>query len=355
LLIICTGMSGSGRKEYILATKKIAESKGKDLVVISIGKQMYKKSEELGYRIPNGTILDASERHLDYLRATVFEEIVRMKDETENLLVNTHACFRWHKHLTKAFDYYYLNKLNPDLYITVTDTIYSIFGRLHRNQWRGRNNLAELLAWRNEEEFVTKTFASIQRKPHFLLSRNEPPEILYNLIFEPGMKKAYLSYPISAAEKETLQKVQEVRDDIRKNLIVFDPMSIKDVDWLTLALARKKKGETSISIPFVDYDGSTRETIIDIEELERVSVYLKDQTISRDYTLISQSDFVVVYYYNPDLPSPGVQREIRYAKDNGKSVYIYYPKDTMSPFQEMDITKHFQDEKEFIIFLTKMR
>jgi len=353
LIAVCTGMSGSGRNEYISLVKDIAIGKGKELIEVHIGQQMYKKSKELGYPIPNGTILDTSERQLDYLRGLVLEELLTIKDQKKDILVNTHACFRWHKHLTKAFDYYYLSKLNPDLYITVTDTIYSIFGRLQGNQWKGRNNLAELLAWRDEEAFVTKTFARIQRKPHFLIARDEPPETLYNLIYNPGIKKAYLSYPISAAKKEALKEVYEVRDELRKDLIIFDPMSMKDVDWLTLGEALKKKGETSISVPFVDYDGSAKEVAISLKELEQVATYLKDQTIARDYVLINQSDFAVVYYYNPDLPSPGVQREIRFAKDTGKPVYIYYPKDTMSPFQEMDIAKHFQDKKEFLTFLEK--
>jgi len=347
-------MSGSGKKEYIESVKKIAKSAGKELVDVHTGDRMYKKSEELGYTIENGTILDTSERHLDYLRGLVFEEIIRIKDTTENLLVNTHACFRWHKHLTKAFDYYYLSKLSPDLYITVTDTIYSIFGRLEQNQWRGRNSLTELLAWRDEEEFVTKTFARIQKKPHFLVARSEPPEMLHNLIFEPKMKRGYLSYPISAAEREAIQEVQSIRDELRKNLIIFDPMAIKDVDWLSLALAQKKKGKTSISIPFLDHDDSKKEITIPIEELERASIYLKDQTIARDYSLIDQSDFVAVNYYDPDLPSPGVQREIRYAKDSGKPVYLYYPQERMNPFQELDVTKHFQDVNELVSFLKKM-
>ena len=347
-------MSGSGRREYLSTVVDIAKKKGKKIVQISVGDKMYSKSDELGYSIPNGTILDTSERSLDYLRSAVFEEIIRMKDKTENLLVDTHACFRWHKHLTNAFDYYYLNKLDPDLYITITDSIYSIFGRLQTNQWKGKNNLAELLAWRDEEELLTRTFARIQRKKHFLIARNEPPETLYNLIFEPEIKKAYLSYPISGGEKEDILEVQKVRDELRKNLIIFDPLSIKDVEGLSQALALKKKGKKSIQIPFVDDDGTEKDTKILIEELEQVEVYLKDHTVARDYTLIKQSNFVIVYYYNPSLNSPGVQREMRYAKDAGKRVILYYPRATMSPFQEMDIARHFRDKNKFTRFLLKI-
>jgi len=322
LLAVCTGMSGSGRKRYLSEVKEFASKQGKEFHVVHVGEQMYKKSDELGYSIPDGTILDTSERQLDYLRGLVFEDILRLKKEKENLLIDTHACFRWHKHLTKAFDYYYLSKLDPDLYVTITDTIYSIYGRLQRGHWKDRNNLAELLAWRDEETFVTRTFAKIQKKPHFLVAREEPPQTLYNLIAIPKMKKAYLSYPISAAKSKAMKQVKEVRDELRKSIIVFDPMSIRDVDWLTVGQTRKKKGETTYAVPFMDDDYCAGKVDIDLCELEDVSVYLKDQTIARDYDLISQSDFVAVYYYDPSLPSPGVEREIRFAKDNGKPVYM---------------------------------
>lgn len=149
-------MSGSGRRGCLYRVLEVASKEKKSLSVIHIGEKMYEKSKELGYTIPDGTILDTSERQLDYLRGIVLENIIRQNKK--NVLMDTHACFRWHKHLTKAFDYYYLSRLKPDLYITITDTIFSIYGRLQKNHWKNRNNLAELLAWRDEEAFVTKTF-----------------------------------------------------------------------------------------------------------------------------------------------------------------------------------------------------
>jgi adenylate kinase len=346
-------MSGSGRRWYLSRIEDLASKEGKNLLVVHVGEQMYEKSKELGYPIPDGTILDTSERQLDYLRGLVFDDILTLKEKNGNIVIDTHACFRWHKHLTKAFDYYYLSKLNPDLYITITDTIYSIYGRLQKNHWKNRNNLTELLAWRDEETFVTKTFAKIQKKPHFLVARDEPPQTLYNIIFNSKMKKVYLSYPISAAETRNMKKVQEFRDHLRTFLVVFDPMSIKDVDWLTLALTKRKRGDKFYSIPFTNNGDSKEEVKVSLDELEKTSAYFKDQTIARDYELINQSDFVAVYYYNPNLPSPGVEREIRYAKDSGKHVFLYLPAKAMSPFRELDIAQHFKKAEDLVEFLRK--
>jgi adenylate kinase len=348
MIVVCTGLSGSGRKSAISSMLECC--KPQKVKLINTGERMYTKSSELGYKISEGKILDCSERDLDYLRAIVYEDILREKDDTETMIINTHACFRWNKYITKAFDYYYLTKLDPDLYITITDTIYSIYGRLESTEWKGRNALWELLAWRDEEEHITKTFAMIQKKPHYTISRNEPPETLYNIIFT-DVKKTYLSYPISADDIKAIEKVKKFRDSLRKKIVVFDPLAIKDIEWFTAALAEKKQGKTTIEIPFKDDDGKNQTTIFNIENLEEVGEYLKDQTISRDYDLISQSDFITVFYGNPEITSPGVQREIRYAKENGKDVYIYYPKKEMSPFLEKDISEHFLEPEKLEKFL----
>lgn len=351
MIIVCTGMSGSGRKRSICAMLDYAKKSNKKVELANIGQRMYQKSGSLGYTIEEGKILDTSERNLDYLRAIVFEDVIRENEAAENMTINTHACFRWNKYITKAFDYYYLTKLKPDIYLTVTDTIYSIYGRLEKTDWKGRNSLWELLAWRDEEEHIARTFAMIQGKKHFTVCHADPPETMFRIIFEPHVKKTYLSYPISAGTSNAMREVKEFRDTLRKSLVVFDPLAIKDIEWLTAGLALKKQEKTMVEIPFVDDEGKAEELAFRIEDLEEVAPYLKDQTISRDYTMIRQSDFVTVYYYDPSISSPGVQREIRYAKEHGKDVYIYYPKKEMSPFLEKDVTKHFLDEKDFIGFL----
>jgi len=353
LIIVCTGMSGSGRESAISSMLDYAKSK-KNVKLVNIGERMYQKSSHIGYTISPGKILNLSEKDLDYLRAVVYEEICKEKSKTENMIINTHACFRWNKYITKAFDYYYLTRLNPDIYVTVIDTIYSTYGRLEGANWKGRNALWELLAWRDEEEHITKTFAMIQKKKHFTICYEEPPEAMYNIIFEPTVKKTYLSYPISSGDAKALKEVGKFRDRLRKNAVVFDPLAIKDIEGLTAALAEKKKGKTTIEIPFKDDHGRERKACFKIKELEGVKEYLQDQTIIRDYNMIEQSDFVTVYYYDPSINSPGVQREISYAKQNGKDVYIYYPRKEMSPFLKKDITKHFLHPDEFIKFLASL-
>ena len=60
--------------------------------------------------------------------------------------------------------------------------------------------------------------------------------------------------------------------------------------------------------------------------------YMADQTVARDYKLIKQSDFVVVYYPTTVL-SAGVISEMIYAVANGKQVFaVWLPPTEPSPF-----------------------
>ena len=59
---------------------------------------------------------------------------------------------------------------------------------------------------------------------------------------------------------------------------------------------------------------------------------IADQIVFRDYKLIAQSDFVVVFY-DALVPSPGVISEMNYALQTGKRVYgVWLPTSPPSPF-----------------------
>lgn len=332
----------------------LARKKGIDVQIKNVGQMMYEKAEEGGFPIEEGKILDLPEFTLRSLRWSVFEDILRTIDEAENTVIDTHACFRWKKYIFDGFDYSYLSKLNPDIYFNVMDTIYSIKGRLELQRgWRGKHSLLELLIWRDEEIALTRTFAQIQNKNFYLIFFEEPPESMYQIAFEKNVKKAYLSYPISFATPEQIKAVEVFRDELRKEIVVFNPLGIRDISWQTAALALEKRGKQEIDIPF-KVDSREERVRIPIREIHEAREYMMDQTVSTDFTLIDQSDFVVVDYYDPEIHSPGVNNEMQYAHDSGKDVYIYWPETRMSPFLERNITKHFRTQEELINFIKNM-
>jgi adenylate kinase len=351
VIIVCTGISGSGRRQAIAAMVALARRNGIDIQIKNVGQMMYEKAGEGGYPIEEGKILDLPQFTLQSLRWSVFEDILRTIGDAEHTVIDTHACFRWKKYLFDGFDYSYLSKLQPDLYFNVTDTIYSIKGRLEvQKGWRGKHSLLELLIWRDEDMAFTRTFAEIQNRAFYLLFYADPPESMYRIAFEGGVKKAYLSYPISFAAAEQIHDVQTFRDALRRSMVIFDPLGIQDMSWQAAIQALEDAGKTEVVIPFTT-DGREERVTIPIQEVQDARDFLMNQTVNTDFTLIDQSDFIIVDYYDPAIHSPGVNNEMQYAHNNGKDVYIYWPESKMSPFLEKNITQHFRTHDDLIAFV----
>ncbi len=328
--VMCTGSSGSDRIGYLRGVKELADKADVDLEVCNVGDMMLQRAGEMGSPVSREKILDLPPSTLGWLRGTVFEEIVRKTDRHENMIIATHTCFRWKKFLSPAFDTYYLRQLDPDFYVTITDDYDAIRRRLEEtDQWRGRLQLWEILAWRDEESLITKILAQNFRKPYYLIAREEPPDILFDLMFRPARKKAYLSYPITAIEKdqpEGLEEVQEFLEKLRKYLTVFDPLAMKELEY-----ARRL------------YEQQDDEITPDIMRT------LEDHTVARDYQFIDQSDMVIVYYPVKE-PSPGVLSELIYGFSHDKEVYMVFPYD-ISPFLQFYCTKIFGTGEELIDYL----
>lgn len=361
LITFVTGISGSGRLEYLMRVKELA---GGRLTIKDIGNLMFKKSRHLGIEIPDGKILDLDHFALNYLRAITFEELLSevgeyrgYEEDDPDLIVSTHTCFRWKKHLLPGFNFYYLNSLNPDIYVTIIDNVHHVKARLEsRPHWRGRLTLKDILIWRDEEIFVTKMLAEYQNKPFYIISSKEDPEVLYNIIYnvekkkkrgEKSALKAYLSYPITyvRASEDRFKMKEEFKRKLKEaGVVIFDPMSIEEVDLVDMVEEAKKRGEEYVE---VKYDGHAVK--IPISEVEEAKDDILDQTVVRDYSLIDQADVVIVYYY-ATVMSPGVLSELNYGFTHNKEVYAVFPYE-ISPFFQYYTTKIFKDPEELLKFL----
>ena len=328
--VLCTGSSGSDRMGYLQGVEQLARKAGIGLEVCNVGDMMLDKAQHIGSPVSREKILDLPSSSLEWLRGTVFEEIVRKAASHENTIIATHTCFRWKKFLSPAFDTYYLSQLDPDLYVTIIDDYDAIQQRLEAtDQWRGRLQLWEILVWRDEEVVITQILAQNFRKPHYVIARQEPPEILFDLMFRPERKKAYLSYPITALEKEQPEQLDKVMDflaELRKYLTVFNPLAVTELERARRLLEGNDKGTA----------------------LEIMSI-LDDQTVARDYQFIDQSDMVIVYYPVKE-PSPGVLSELIYGFSHDKEVYMVFPFE-ISPFLQYYCTEIFQTGEELIDYL----
>src|SRR5689334_10313124 len=98
---VMTGQVGVDKKPFIERVAQIARQHGKDIAVCHVGEMMYKEAPD----IVAGRILDLPRPRLDALRRSVFKDILRIAEKAENVLINTHATFRWKHGLFPAFDH----------------------------------------------------------------------------------------------------------------------------------------------------------------------------------------------------------------------------------------------------------
>ncbi len=327
--VICTGISKTGRAPFLRRVAEEGAGRGGQVEIYDVGERILRKAQVLGIPYRDEKILDAPEVTLKTLRAAVFEEILKDLAPDRLNLISLHACFKWNGTLMAGFDPYYLNLLKPDLFLTIVDDLKKIESRMGESvQWKGRMTRREIVDWQNEETFITRTMASFLNRPFYMLPKAQSIESVWKLVADPSTPKAYLSYPISALFNEDsemapdrfFREVAEFKSFADEIFVVFDPMSIKDLDG--------------------DPTGSSEP---EVELLKKVTVW-------RDFMFINQVDCIVVY--NPlGTDSPGVNDEVYHGFSNNRDVYLYYKPSKRSPFLESKTTRIFDDLSEMKEFL----
>src|SRR5829696_5014400 len=149
--VVCTGMSGTGRTSYVRAVAELARAAGKPLRVFDVRDIMFEVARERGEALEEETILDVFPTALGAYRAAALERIraeVNALGSEESWILVTHATFSWNYSIVPGLDVYYLNLLEPDLYVTISDGILSIRQRLNEERWQ-RVTINNLLWWRD--------------------------------------------------------------------------------------------------------------------------------------------------------------------------------------------------------------
>ncbi len=387
--VVCTGMSGTGRTSYVRAVEEMARGAGKRVRIFDVRDVMFEVARERGEELEEETILDVFPTALGAYRATALERIVAeardLPSDTSWILV-THATFSWNYSIVPGLDVYYLNLLQPDLYVTITDGILSIRQRLTEERWQ-RVTVSNLLWWRDVERASTEMMAAWQRKPHYLIGRRQGPETLVRLMDEPSERTVYLSYPMTHLEgAELLNALERFRARLREKMIVFDPAAVDDFTLerdaaigfsdgsaeardigATLASSKLSDGNGPNLSQFSGVGSATaktgkaRDMILDARPEDEHGEerpanpenidHIDGQIVDRDYKLVAQSENVVVFYPTTTL-SAGVICEMKEAIHRGKRVYaLWLPKSPPSPFFTRYCTKWFREEEALFAYL----
>ena len=142
---IVTGQVGMDKKPYLDAVAKFAGQQGETLQVYHVGDIMYKE----GADVRPGKILDLPLSRLNSLRRAAFKDIIAESRDQKNVIVNTHATFRWRHGLFSAFDFDQIAKFKPDLFICLVDNIEVVHERLHKEHDIDAT-LKDCMVWREE-------------------------------------------------------------------------------------------------------------------------------------------------------------------------------------------------------------
>ncbi len=89
--VLVTGQVGLDKARFLDRVVSLARANGHEVAVFNVGERMYAEAPDI---VP-GRILDLPRQRLTALRRSVFKDILSEARSGKNLIVNTHATFRW--------------------------------------------------------------------------------------------------------------------------------------------------------------------------------------------------------------------------------------------------------------------
>ncbi len=360
---IVTGQVGMDKKDYLRGAIDFAGQQGETIDAYHVGDKMYAEGRD----IRPGRILDLPWSRLNSLRRAAIKDIIADARGKKNIIVNTHATFRWRHGLFAAFDFDQIKLLEPDLFVCLVDNIEVVHHRLHRDHDIDAT-LKDCMVWREEEILATELMAQALHKPFFILSRGRHESThrtLFRLVCRPDMKKVYPSFPMSHVVDmpEVLAEIDHFRAELAKHFVAFDPADVDEKLLLDRAVAAAKEGaiDKFLDVTPHSFGGSKTATDplrVSVREVLDIAGDIDGQIYMRDFKLIDQADMICSYV--PELAggipglSSGVERELQHAFEHTKEVYVVWkPKKNPSPFITETATKTFKSVDEALSFFER--
>jgi adenylate kinase len=358
---IVTGQIGVDKKPYLKAVKDAAELRGEPLELYHLGDMMYREAPD----VRPGRILDLPISRLATLRRAAFKDVIGETlpaREHRNVVVNTHATFRWRHGLFAAFDFDQIAKFEPNMFICLVDNVEVVHHRLHAEHDIDAT-LKDCMVWREEEILATELLAQAMgcSNNFYIVSRGrlqDTVETATRLITQPEMRKVYPSFPMSHVVDmpDVLAEIDHFRAELAKHFITFDPGDVDEKLLLDRALAAAREGKDWIETEAHSFGGRAgRNLRVSVREVLDIAGDIDGQIYMRDFKLIDQADMIVSYI--PEIPtatgkefpglSSGVERELHHAFEHTKEVYVVWkPKKAPSPFITETATRIFKTTEE---------
>lgn len=313
-------------------------------------------------------ILKQSYPILQQLWSSTLKEIcimvsdIRKEDPDKVILINLHSCY-YHNMTQEYLSFISIKELlnlNPSFIVTFIDDIYEIYHRLTLagGIFHDESNvtptqmilrLLRLLDWRAKETMLSRFIANNLGITNYVFAVKHSFDTFSNLLFE-NCPKVYLSHPITEIRRleangnakeatKVREEIADISDRLSSNFTTFLPTTI---DEFIIKEKPTMSGKTKIYYPAlekrwnVDQYKTRNESLytnsgftyinklwkenasVKIDKkisnlLEALSASISDQVTIRDYTLVEQSDMLVVYrpVFNGNA-SGGVKQEFNY-------------------------------------------
>ncbi len=360
---IVTGQIGMEKKPYLEAVAQFAGQQGETINMYHVGDMMYREALD----VRPGKILDLPISRLNSLRRAAFKDVIADSRDQKNMIVNTHATFRWRHGLFSAFDYDQVQKLDPTLFICLVDNIEVVHDRLHREHEIDAT-LKDCMVWREEEILATELLSqAVPNSKFYIMARGRhqlTTRTLFRLVCRPDLKKVYPSFPMSHVVDmpDVLAEIDRFRAELAKHFITFDPGDVDEKLLLDRAIAAARDGKEFLEVVPHTYGGSKAAGAapikVRIREVLDIAGDIDGQIYMRDFKLVDQSDMIVSYI--PELPggipglSSGVERELHHAFEHTKEVFVVWkPKKSPSPFITETATRIFSSVDEALLYFEK--
>jgi hypothetical protein len=345
--IVLTGISGLAKEDILAKIKRVGKKDGMNRQTVDPDVKLdhtgdidlaFDLEHEMcqceKFKTPN--YLDIPENELLGAKNRTLEKLTIRSKGKKNIILAMHVVYYRRSSLFSVFDWNKLREFEPELFVTLTDDVYSIKNRIGINPNAGSVrfiSLKDILWWRETEYLLTREIArniSDHSIPHYLVALSQAPTIIFQLMFEPDKKKVYASYPVTTAKSDSKlrHETSDFLKKLKRHFVVFDPMAIKE-KLLHDALIENLRSPHPE--PYIQITGKNKDSQYELIDILPIISDINGQIVSRDRRLVMQSDMVIGYR---PTESPGAQHELQYARDTGRveTFVVNPPGDSQSPF-----------------------
>lgn len=333
MVIIATGISGSGRKEYLDRFAAYSATLGKKVKVYHVGELMLERAKQDGLNITPKNILNTNRHTMQALRSAVYDNILAAfpddKKRYDAIVVSIHGFFFWKKTFHHSYDHHYISRFNADRFITIMGDPVDIRTELAaREQWKGeRLSERDVSLWQNVETEVMSTWAALSKAKFFAFYNIQSMATLYKIAFMPTMQSTYISMPMThLTDPKDRARIERFVRKLEEYFVVISPVITKG-KFPEIHVGMNRKNESQ-------YMTSHQQVKIDLE------------------LLLGMSDRITVFF--PKIvSSPGVINELREAHETNKEALVIWPSKGASPFLTYYFDKSFPNERTFFAHLEK--